>query len=331
MKAVQYHELGEPEVLKLEEVPDSAPGPDDLLVAVKAAGVNYSDAGKRRGLYLEPTPLPYCPGSEVAGTVVSMGANVSGFALGDRVVGLLPSRSGGYAELAALPARTAIVIPAAMDYATAVTLPNQGATALNLLTTMARLAKGESVLVHAAAGGVGGLIIQLAKHLGAGTVIGLASNAAKRDHVLALGADAAFDSTNLNWVGEVRAITKGAGVDIVLDSVGGDAFNSSLDCLAPFGRVICYGLASGVPHQVSPLRLMRPSQMVAGFHLDGIVNDDGRFASDLQRLVDMAASGGLKPVIGKRFALTDAIAAHHFIESRQSLGKLVIEPAGAAS
>jgi NADPH2:quinone reductase len=331
VKAVLFHELGEPEVLKFEEVPDPLAGPDDLLVAVKAAGVNFSDAGKRRGLYLEPTPLPYCPGSEVAGTVVDMGANVSGFSVGDRVVGLLPSRSGGYAELAVLSARTAVVIPAALDYASAVAIPNQGATALNLLTTMARLAKGESVLVHAAAGGVGGLIIQLAKHLGAGTVIGLASSAAKRDHVLALGADAALDSTRQDWAGEVRALTRGAGVDIVLDSVGGDAFNASLDCLAPFGRIVCYGLASGLPHQVSPLRLMRPSQMVAGFHLDGIVNDGSRFASDLQFLVDMVVSGVLKPVIGKCFALEESVAAHQFIESRLSVGKLVIELSGKAA
>ena len=329
MKAVLFHELGEPEVLRIEEASDPVPGPGDLLVAVKAAGVNYSDAGKRRGLYLEPTPLPYCPGSEAAGTVVGMGANVSGFALGDRVVGLLPSRSGGYAELAVLPARTSVVIPATMDFATAVTLPNQGATALNLLTTMARLVKGESVLIHAAAGGVGGLIIQLAKHLGAGTVIGLASNAEKRKHVLALGADVSLDSTSTDWAGEVRALTQGKGVDIVLDSVGGDPFNASLDCLAPFGRIVCYGLASGVPHQVSPLRLMRPSQLVAGFHLDGIVSGGDRFARDLRQLVDMAASGALKPVIGKRFALEDAVAAHRFIESRESFGKLVIEPEGA--
>lgn len=331
MKAVLFHELGEPEVLKFEEVRDPRAGPDDLLVAVKAAGVNFSDAGKRRGLYLEPTLLPYCPGSEVAGTVVDVGANVSSFSVGDRVVGLLPSRSGGYAELAILPARTAVAIPAALDYASAVAIPNQGATALNLLTTMARLAKGESILVHAAAGGVGGLIIQLGKHLGAGTVIGLASSAAKREHVLALGADAALDSTKQDWVTEVRALTKGAGVDIVLDSVGGDAFNASLDCLAPFGRIVCYGFASGVPHQVSPLRLMRPSQIVAGFHLDGIVNDGSRFVRDLQFLVDLVVSGSLKPVIGKCFALEEAVAAHQFLESRQSVGKLVIEPSGKAA
>jgi NADPH2:quinone reductase len=225
-----------------------------------------------------------------------------------------------------MPAISAVPVPDALDSAIAVALPNQGATALHLLTTMARLQPGESVLVHAAAGGVGGLAIQLARHLGAGDIIALASQKAKREHALALGATVALDSTNFDWAAQVREATAGRGVDVALDSIGGDAFEATLDSLAPFGRIVCYGLASGKPNQVMPLRLMRGSQAVMGFHLDTIVQDPLRFRGDVDRLLELARTGELKPTIGESFALRDAAAAHRAIESRGSIGKLIMTP-----
>lgn len=330
MKAVRFHELGEPGVLRLEELDNPVAGDGELLVEVFAAGVNFSDAGKRRGLYLEPTPLPYCPGSEVAGIVRAVGDSVDQFAIGDRVVGLLPSRSGGYAELAVLPVTSAALIPSGMTYEIAVTLPNQGATAHHLLHSMGNVGAGQSVLIHAAAGGVGGLAVQLAKGAGAGWIGGLASTDAKRAHIIALGADMALDPGNASWPDQVMQATNGKGIDLILDSIGGESFDRSMGVLGRFGRIICYGLASGVPNQLAPIRLMRPCQSVAGFHLDAIVAHGNRMALDIAQLIDATHRGSLHPHIGAEFSLEDAIGAHRLLESRQLTGKIVLLPKGVA-
>jgi NADPH:quinone reductase len=331
MKAVRFHELGEPNVLRLEEVADPVAGDRELLVEVFAAGVNFSDAGKRRGLYLEPTPLPYCPGSEVAGIIRAVGKNTDSFGVGDRVVGMLPSRSGGYAEMAVVPMASAAAIPEDMAFEVAVTLPNQGATAQHLLQTMGGFQPGESVLIHAAAGGVGGLAVQLAKLSNAGWIGGLASTETKRAYVMALGADMALDPSDPSWPESVMRATNGNGVDLILDSVGGEAFERSMGVLSRFGRVICYGLASGVPNQISPLRLMRPCQSVAGFHLDAIVADGDRMARDIAHLVAQTKSGLLRPHIGATFPLDQVVDAHRLLESRQLMGKIVVLPRGTTA
>jgi NADPH:quinone reductase len=331
MKAVRFHQLGEPDVLRVEKVAEPFAAAGELLVEVFAAGVNFSDAGKRRGLYLEPTPMPYCPGSEVAGIVRAVGPNVEALGVGDNVVGLLPSRSGGYAEIAALPVASAARIPDNMPFEIAVTLPNQGATAHHLLHTMGHFQTGQSVLIHAAAGGVGGLLVQLAKAAGAGWVGGLASTEHKRNHIMKLGADIALDSSGSAWVKQVIQCTNGRGVDLILDSVGGEAFDSSMELLGHFGRIICFGLASGVPNQVAPIRLMRPCQSVAGFHLDAIVADGNRMAQDIAGLLAATQAGTLRPHIGATFALEDAVDAHRLLESRQLIGKIVLIPKGATA
>jgi NADPH:quinone reductase len=330
MKAIRFHELGEPDVLTFEDVAEPTCGNGEVLVEVHAAGVNFSDAGKRRGMYLEPTPLPYCPGSEVAGYVRALGPECAAFKVGDRVAGLLPSRSGGYAELAVLPINSAALVPPDLSFETAVTLPNQGATAWHLLNTMGMFRRGQSVLIHAAAGGVGGLALQMAKALGAGWIGGLASTAEKRAHVIALGADAALDSNDPSWANAVMSETAGAGIDLVLDSVGGPAFDGSLNVLARFGRIVCFGLASGVPNQVTPLRLMRPCQTVSGFHLDAIVANGEQFARDLRMLIEKTQAGTLTPFIGATLPLDAAIDAHRLLESRTLMGKIVLLPRGVA-
>ncbi len=325
MHAIRFHNLGEPDVLKLETLDQPTPRVGELLIKMEAAGLNFSDILVRRGMYPEPAVLPHTPGSEVAGEVVGVGAGVEAFAVGDRVAGVSPWRSGGYAEYAILPADVAASIPSGVTAAQAIAASNQGATAYHLLTTMAALAPGKSVLVSAAGGGVGGLIIQLAKRLGAGTVIGLASTGAKRAAALASGADFAIDPHASGWADEVRAQLP-HGVDIFLDSVGGEVFETAVGLLGPFGRAVAYGLASGQQVPVMPMALLQHCHGVAGFHLDAVMAREGVMAETLGRLYAMVASGELTPRIAKSFTLAEAAAAHAFMESRQADGKIVLVP-----
>jgi NADPH2:quinone reductase len=326
MKAIRFHELGGPEVLRLEEVPDPTPGPGELLLKVAAAGLNFSDIAKRTGRYLEPTPLPFTPGSEVAGTVVAVGAGVTRFAVGDSATGILPDRSGGYAELAVLPEAQAVGIPNGLSATLAVAVPNQGATAISLLTLMARLAPGESVLVSAAAGGVGGWIVSLARALGAGRIIALASSDAKRAETLRLGADVSLDPADPDWPAQARAATGGRGVDVFPDSVGGAVFRGGLAALAPFGRAVVYGLASGERVDVAPVTLMRPCQTVGGFHLDAVMADPPRMRAILDDLFARVARGEVSPRIDRVFPLTQAVEAQAWLASRKAMGKIVLTP-----
>lgn len=326
MRAVSFHELGEPDVLAESDAAIPTLAATDVLIEVEAAGVNFSDIAKRRGRYLEPTSLPYVPGSEVVGHVRKAGRAVLNLRVGDRVVGLIPSRNGGYAEFAVLPEAYALRAPTDYDAAALVALPNQGLTALHLLETVGRLQPGEVVLVHAAAGGVGGLAVQLARHLSAGMVIGLASQLQKREHLLALGADIVLDSGDPNWARDVAANPDIAAVDVVLDSVGGDGFDQSLHLLAPFGRIVCYGLASGTVPSVNPVSLMKQSWTVSGFHLDTIVSDPSRYRSGMQHLLRLVNDGALRPHVGLVLPLSQAAEAHRRIESREVIGKVVLVP-----
>ena len=326
MKAVRFHELGGPEVLRYEDAPDPAPGPGQLLLKVEAAGLNFSDIAKRTGRYLEPTPLPFTPGSEAAGTIVAVGEGVSRLSVGDRVTGIFPDRSGGYAELAVMPEAQAVRIPDGLSSIEAVAVPNQGATAMSLLTLMARLRPGQSVLVSAAAGGVGGWIITLARALGAGRIVALTSTPAKRDEAVRLGADAALDPADPAWPEAAREATGAGGADIFLDSVGGDVFRGGMKALAPFGRAVVYGLASGVRVDLVPVTLMRPCQMVGGFHLDTVMADPPRMRAMLDDLFARVARGDLQPRIARVYPLSEPAAAQIYLASREATGKIVIRP-----
>jgi len=326
MKAVRFHELGGPEVLKYEDAPDPMPGPGEVLLKVEAAGLNFSDIAKRLGRYLEPTPLPFTPGSEAAGTVLAVGEGVNRIVVGDRVTGVFPTRSGGYAELAVMPEAQAVKIPSGLSAVDAVAVPNQGATAMSLLSLMARLAPGESVLVSAAAGGVGGWIIALARAQGAGRIVALTSTPAKRAETLRLGADTALDPAEPAWSEAVRAATGGAGADVFLDSVGGAVFRGGMQALAPFGRAVVYGLASGERVDVTPVTLMRPCQMVGGFHLDTVMARPERMRAMLDDLFARAARGEIEPRIARVFPLNEPAAAQTYLASREAMGKIVIVP-----
>jgi NADPH:quinone reductase len=331
MKAIRFHEHGEPEVLRYEDVADPAPGPGQVLLRVAAAGVNYADASRRKGgtSYPRPTPLPFTPGSEIVGTVEKLGAGVSGIERGATVMAWLGQ--GGYAEMAVADAADLLPVPEGVKPVEALSLIIQGLTAALVLKGSARLQAGESVLVEGAAGGVGVLAVQLAKIYGAGRVIGAASTPAKRDLVASLGADATVDYSRAGWGAEVKAKNGGKPVDVILEMTGGAVFEEALDCLAPFGRMVGYGNASHQPMSLNVQRLYAQCQTVTGFFLSGFIagqsRDRGAFATKLlTELGGYIRDGRLRLQLGGTYKLAQAADAHRAIEGRDTTGKIVLVP-----
>lgn len=325
MKTVRFHQTGGPEVLIFEEVPDPTPAPGEVVIRVEAVGLNFSDVLRRRGDdYPEPSPPPYTPGSEVAGTIAALGKDVVGLNIGDQVYAA--PRRGGYAQFATAPAESVIPLPPGIDAVQATTLVIQGLTAALALRASARLAKGETVLVEAAAGGVGSFAVQLAKLFGAGRVIAAASSKAKRTYALGLGADAEVDYTAPGWAEQVRELTGGAGVDVILEMVGGDTVGQALDALGPFGRMIVYGQASGLAATVNPQRLVGMNQSVTGFYIGAYFQNPELIKATLAEIVGYVNAGSLKLQIGAVMPLSQAAQAHQLLEGRHSTGKIVLKP-----
>lgn len=324
MKAIQFKEFGGPSVLEKVDVekPELAEG--EVLVKVSAIGVNYADTARREGGYVVPTPLPFIPGAEVAGTVEEVGEGSTRFKKGDRVVTLIGS--GGYSEYVKTKENTLIPIPAGVPDETAVGLPLQGLTAYHVLTTMGRMEKGETVLVHAAAGGVGSLAVQLAKKFGAGKVIATASTSEKLNLATDLGADYAINYTNANWREEVMEATDGKGVDVALEMAGGDVFHETVKCMRGFGRVVVYGVASGDPASMHPSGLMNRNLSVIGFFLPQIMKKPVLFEKSLNHLLQMVNTGDLKLTVGGVFDLEEAAHVHEMMQERKTKGKIVLKP-----
>ena len=327
MKAIRMTEHGGPEVLRIAEQPDLQAGDGQLLIDVRASGINFADLMARQGIYAAAPKPPMTPGLEVAGTVANVGANVEGFAMGDRVMSLLQTGGGGYAEQAVVPAQTAVKLPDELDFAPATALLVQGLTAYFLLQD-APLGKGESVLVNAAAGGVGSLAVQIAKLMGAGTVIGTASTPEKRQMVEDLGADVAVDYTQSGWAEKVKAATNGRGVDVFLDATG-ELDGEGFETLAEGARWMIYGAQSG---NFGSLRGERTGAMLArsltlrGYILYRSAQDATLLQAALQQLMDWTTSGQLKIDSGHRFPLSQAAQAHEAIAARKTTGKVVLEP-----
>jgi NADPH2:quinone reductase len=321
MKAIRIHETGGPEVMHLEEIETPKPREGEALIKVAAAGINYADLIQRQGTYLTRTRTPATLGAEVAGTIAALGPGVSSPAPGTRVVSIV---NGGYAEYAIARASMVIPIPDTLDFAHAAAFPIQGLTAYQLLREAARLQPGESVLVHAAAGGVGTLAVQLARLMQAGKVIGTASNASKLDLVRQLGADAAIDYTKDNWIEEVKAATDGRGADIILEMVGGAIARQSLQCLAPFGRMVVFGAASGEIAQFTGIQLMYKNQAIIGYWLSAWMQRADRIAAAASELMQFLASGRLQIIVGQTFPLAQAAEAHRAIAERRTTGKVVL-------
>jgi NADPH2:quinone reductase len=317
-------EFGDPSVLKLVEIERPAPGDGEVLIEVKSAGVNYADTMRRRNQYLEETPLPFVPGSEVAGEVAEVGAGVEDAQEGDRIVTLLGI--GGYAGYAVAPARNLIPVPDGMDFDEAAAIPLQGLTAYHVLRTSGMLEEGESVLVHAAAGGVGTLAVQMAKLMGASPVVATASTQEKLDLAKEFGADVLINYSEEDWPEKVREATDGAGADVILEMIGGDFVQKNLECLAAFGRMVVYGAASGERGSLVPMDLMHENQVVAGFYLPQIMARPELFGSSLEEILGWISSGDLKLTIGTRYPLEEASEAHEALEGRQTSGKIVLNP-----
>src|SRR6185312_4799140 len=304
MRAIQVTEFGGPEVLRLVDVPAPEPGDGEVGIRVTRAGINYADTHQRRNEYLAAAQLPLIPGAEVAGVREDTG---------ERVVAMCGT--GGYAEYATAPAALTVAVPDGLDDATALALLLQGLTAWHLYRTSARVQEGESVVVHAAAGGVGSLAVQLGRAMGARRVIATASTEEKRALALDLGADAAVDAAPEGLADRLVEANDGRRVDVVFEMAGGEVFEQSLTALAPFGRVVAYGNASGQANDVSTGRLMRGSAAVVGFWL--------------MHLVGRPARGELRTVVGATYPLADAARAHTDMQARRTTGKLLLDPTAA--
>jgi NADPH2:quinone reductase len=315
MRAVQVTEFGGPEVLTPVELPDPVAGPGEVLVDVDRIGVNYADTHQAENSYLAPSRLPLVPGGEVVGTA------------GDKRVVALLNGGGGYAEKAVAPEATTFPVPDGIDDLTALSMLVQGATAWILLKKNAHLAAGESVVVHAAAGGVGTVAVQLAKAWGAGRVIATASSDEKRALALELGADVAIDSRAEDMT-EALLDANGRRVDIVLDMVGGTTTDQSIAALAPFGRLAFYGMAGREsPKPVELRNLLGHSTTISGMWLPHVFRLPGNiFATALTELFDLVLAGKLKAIPGGEYALSDARGAHEALRSRKTVGKLLLDP-----
>jgi NADPH2:quinone reductase len=324
MKAIKVEEFGEPEVLQLSEVEKPSPDEGEVLVEVKSAGVNYADTMRRRNQYVERQELPFTPGSEIAGTVAEVGESVEGVNTGDRIVTLLGT--GGYAEYVVAPARNLIPLPEGMDFDDAAAIPLQGLTAYHVLETSGQLKEGESVVVHAAAGGVGLLAVQMAKLMSVSSVIATASTQEKLDLARDLGADVLINYTEEDWPEKVREATEGNGADVILEMVGGDFPRKNLHCLNAFGRMVVYGAASGDRGSLVPAALMKKNHVVAGFYLPQIMSRPNLFGPSLEKILGWISSGDLKLTIGARYPLEQAQEAHEALEGRKTTGKIILNP-----
>jgi NADPH:quinone reductase len=325
MKAVRFHSTGGPEVLVYEDVPDPIPTADEVLIRVEAVGLNFADVMRRRGdNYPESSPPPFTLGVEVAGTIAAVGASVTWLNVGDQV--FATPGAGGYAQYVTVPAVTVIPLPDGISTVQAASLVGHGLTAAFALRKAARLAKGESILIEAAAGGVGSFAVQLAKLDGAGTVIAAASTPEKRAIAEGLGADASVDYTEPGWSEKVRELTDGRGVDVVLETAGGEIVGQALDAMAPFGRMVFLGQSSGKPASIDPWRLTVPNHTVTGFYIAPYAADPELTVSTLMELVGYIADGTLSVQVGKVLPLVQAAEAHRLLEGRMTTGKVVLQP-----
>jgi NADPH2:quinone reductase len=329
MKAIRVHELGGPEVLRYEEISDPQPANDESLVRIEAAGVNFLDIYYRSGFHWgghHRRPLPYIPGAEAAGTVVAVGPEVDHVRTGDRVAYGISNGYGSYAELYSVPSRHLFKIPSSTDSFTAAAVMLQGMTAHYLTHSTYPLKPNDTVLVHAAAGGTGLLLVQIAKLRGA-RVIGTVSTDEKAELARRAGADATIDYTRRDFTAEVKKLTDGRGVNVVYDSVGKETYAKSLDALAPLGMLVIFGQASGpvppfdtaVLNAKGSLSLARPSLT----HNVTSPADVAWRAGDLFRWIE---AGTLDVRVGGTFSLREAANAHRELESRRSTGKILLVP-----
>ncbi|HEX6740328.1 MAG TPA: quinone oxidoreductase [Sphingomicrobium sp.] len=319
-RAIRIHDTGGPEVLKWEAVEVGDPGPGEVKLRQEAAGLNFIDVYHRTGLY--PQALPFIPGVEGAGVVEAIGDGVMGLRPGDRVAYAGPI--GGYAEERLIAADRLVALPHSISTEQAAAMMLQGMTAHMLLRSVHRVEPGETILIHAAAGGVGLIVCQWAKALGA-TVIGTVGSDEKAELARAHGCDHPIVYTRQDFVAEVERITGGAKLPVVYDSIGRDTFAQSLDCLSPRGLMVTFGNASGPVDPVSPgILAQKGSLFLTRPTLFSYVAARAELESAARELFDVVASGRVKIEVKQRFALKDAAEAHRALEARKTSGSTVL-------
>ena len=321
MRAIQIQKTGGPEVLEIAELPVPTPASGQVLVKIEACGVNFIDTYLREGRY--PAMLPFIPGQEAAGVVAEVGADVSGFKAGDRVA--WNGTRGTYAEYACAPASDLLHVPDGMSTEQAAAVLLQGLTAHYLVHSTYAVQRGDTVLVHAGAGGVGLLLTQMAKMLGA-TVITTVSTEEKAELSRGAGADKVILYTQESFADAVKVFTGGAGLPVVYDSVGKTTFEDSLKCLRPRGLMALYGASSGAVPAMDPIRLMAGSLFLTRPTLKDYVQTRAELERRAKDVFGWVASGALSVRIGARYKLEDAAQAHRDLSGRKTTGKVLLIP-----
>jgi len=337
MRQVVVARYGGPDVLRLNEVPVPVPSSGEVGIRVRAAGVNFADVLARMGVYADAPKLPFVPGYEVVGHVDTLGAGVLGFAPGDRVMAL--TRFGGYSDYVIAPVTHVFPVPSEMSDSEAAAAPVNYLTAALALDALAHVATGEIVVVHSAGGGTGIAVTQIARARGA-RVIAVASTH-KHDALRGMGVEFVMDPRSMDIEEYVRRLTNGRGADIVLDPNGGTSFARSYRMLAPLGRLVIYGMSSAVPGErrnwlrilwtlrrmpyFRPLSLINRNRGVFGLNLAHLWGEQDHLRPAMERLLDEFRAGRLRPIVSRCFALTDAADAHRFLQSRQNIGKVVLQ------
>ena len=324
MRAVLVDRLMEPADLCVREVENPRPGADEVLIEVKAAGCNFSDLLMLKGEYQTRPDLPFVPGGEVAGIVSELGPNVSGLAVGDRV--LSRCALGGFAEHVAAPTSTTYRMPDELDFEAGAAMPTVYPTSYAALLWRAPLLAGETLLVHAAAGGVGLAAVQIGKALGA-TVIATAGGREKLEIARASGADFLIDYRVEDFVSRVLEVTDGRGADVIYDSVGGDTTDRSLKCINWNGRLLVIGFASGTIPSLRLNRVLLKNISVVGLHWSAYPDrEPERMAECFDGLFAMARAGAIAPLVSNRYSLERSGEALIALGSRKTVGKVVLVP-----
>jgi NADPH2:quinone reductase len=324
MRAIVVDRLMEPRDLRVSEIPAPAVRPGTLEIEVRAAGCNFFDILMVQGKYQVKPPFPFVPGAEIAGVVRSVGDGVKGFAKGDRV--LASAGLGGFAEIAVVPAAGAWPMPEGMSFAEGAALPIIYPTSYAGLVFRAHLQPKETLLVHAAAGGVGIAAVQIGKAIGA-RVIATAGGAEKLEIARANGADETIDYAKEDFVARVMELTGGKGADVIYDSVGGDTFDKSLKCIAWNGRLLVIGFASGRIPEVKANRILLKNISIVGLHWGAHVqHEPARIPETFRALFDLYRAGRIRPVIFQTYPLEQVAVALEALGSRKTWGKVIVAP-----
>ncbi|NBP70458.1 MAG: NADPH:quinone reductase [Cytophagia bacterium] len=326
MMQVELSQFGSPDELKLVERKIPLPKSGEVIIKTEAIGVNYADILRRRNQYFQSTPLPYVLGAEAVGKIIAVGEGVSEpYSVGASVLAILPG-GGGYSEYVAAIAQYCIILPPNVDAKTATAIFVQGSTAQLMIAQVAKDVKGKSVLINAASGGVGSILVQLAKLNGA-KVIAACSNADKLRIASANGADITLNYSEANWSEKLRAANNGKGVDIAFEMVGGEVYNETIKSLAQGGQLIIYGCASGVQGNIHQEYFVDQNITQSGFNLAFYIGNKMQLWQEaMGTVIGLIVKGQLKIQTPKTFALTDAAEAHRQIENRKTTGKVVLTP-----